>query len=525
MFSALTAGTVIRYCDNLGHMSDLPPTVRPPSPGQIREIAEKHYLDLSDKEAEQFRKVIEQTLEVQEWIDEMYPRRTERPHTTRDPGYKPRASEDSHNAFVTKCKVEGADDGPLSGYSIGLKDNIAVGGIELTCGSKLLEGYVPSEDATVVKRLLEAGGSVTAKLNMTEFGVSHLSATGAISNPRDERYHAGSSSAGPAATVVNGDVDIAIGTDGGGSIRVPAAWSGCVGHHPTYGLVPDDGVVGGTVGTLSTVGPLARTVRDCALAIDVIADTNRTNRSIPTEFTNPTDVLDDGVDDITIGVVEEGFTEADPSVAEATSDAVDVLAHEGATVTELSIPWHSDAWYVQVALMIEETAGRARTEYVGHGTKGEYDVQLADTLGRARRAQADDLPVRLKFSILMGQYLSDEYYGRYYAKAQNLRTEVAEAYDDALVDVDVLVMPTTPKPAKKITEDDTKIEQQSLKPVVYSNTKPFNATGHPATSVPCGWTPDELPIGLMLVGARFDDATPLRVAHAYQSISDHDFVA
>lgn len=506
-------------------MSDLPPTVRPPSPDRLREIAAKHYLELSDEEVEQFRGVIEQTLEVQEWLDEMHPRESRGKHTTRDPGYRPRASEDPLNAYVTKCDVEGAADGPLSGYSIGLKDNIGVRGVELTCGSKLLEGYVPSTDATVVERLLDAGGTITAKLNMTEFGVSHLSATGPISNPRDDAYHAGSSSAGPAAAVVNGDVDLALGTDGGGSIRVPAAWSGCVGHHPTYGLVPADGVVGGTTGTLSCVGPLARTVRDCALALDVIADDNRTSRTVPTEFTNPTDVLDEGVDDVTIGVVEEGFAEADPSVAEATREAVDTLADEGASVTELSIPWHSDAWYVQVALMIEETAGRARTEYVGHGTKGQYDVQLADAIGRARRAQADDLPARLKFSILMGQYLADEYYGRYYAKAQNLREEVTEAYDDALADVDVLAMPTTPTPANEITEADTRIEQQSLKPVVYSNTKPFNATGHPATSVPCGWTTNDLPIGLMLVGARFDDASSLRVAHAYQRASEHDFTA
>jgi len=504
-------------------MSGLPPSVRPPSPDQLREIAAKHYLELSDEEVAQFRSVIEQTLEVQEWLDEMHPRQPRASHTTRDPGYKPRASEDPGNAYVTKCDVEGATDGPLSGYSIGLKDNIAVRGVELTCGSKLLEGYVPSADATVVHRLLDAGGTITAKLNMTEFGVSHLSATGPISNPRDENYHAGSSSAGPAAAVVNGDVDIALGTDGGGSIRVPSAWSGCVGHHPTYGLVPSEGVVGGNAGTLSCVGPLARSVQDCALTLEVIADDHRTSRSVPTEFTNPTDALDEGVDDITIGVIEEGFVEADPSIEEATRDAIDSLSDEGASVNELSIPWHSDAWYVQVALMIEETAGRARTEYVGHGARGQYDVQLADTFGRARRAQADDLPARLKFSILMGQYLADEYYGRYYAKAQNLRSEVTEAYNDALADVDVLAMPTTPKPASEISETDARIEQQSLKPVIYSNTKPFNATGHPATSVPCSLTTNDLPVGLMLVGARFDDATPLRVAHAYQRATDYEF--
>lgn len=504
-------------------MSDLPPTVRPPSPDQLREIASEHYLELSDEEVNQFRGVIEQMLEVQEWLDKMHPRQPQTSHTTRDPGYRPRASENPDNAYVTKCDIEGSTGGPLSGYSIGLKDNIAVRGVELTCGSKLLEGYVPSADAPVVERLLDAGGTITAKLNMTEFGVSHLSATGPISNPRNENYHTGSSSAGPAAAVVNRDVDVALGTDGGGSIRVPAAWSGCVGHYPTAGLVPSEGVVGVDVGTLSCIGPLARTVRDCALTVEVIADDHCVNRRVPPNRTTSTDVLDEGVDDITIGVVEEGFAEADQSVAEATRDAIDTLEVEGASVTELSIPWHSDAWYVQVALMIEETAGRVRTEYVGHGTRGKYDVRLADTFGRARRTQADDFPARLKLSILMGQYLADEYYGRYYAKAQNLREEVTEAYDDALADVDVLAMPTSPKPANEITEADARIDQQSLKPVIYSNTKPFNATGHPATSVPCGWTTNDLPVGLMLVGARFDDATSLRVAHAYQDASRHEF--
>lgn len=494
-------------------MTGLPPTVRPPTPEQLRDVAEKHYMNLTDEEVEQFLGAIEQTLEVQEWLDEIPPSRKPRRYTTRDSGYKPRVEEDPLNAFVTKCDVAGASDGPLADYSIGLKDNIAVASIEMTCGSKLLEGYVPSTDAVVVERILDAGGTITAKLNMTEFGVSHLSATGAISNPRNDEYHAGSSSAGPAAAVVSGDVDVALGTDGGGSIRVPAAWSGCVGHHPTQGLVPATGVVGSDAGTLSCVGPLARTVRECATMLDVIAD-------IPTsgdEDDSFVEALNRGIEGLTIGLLTESFDDADEAVDQTTRDAIGRFEELGANVEEVSVPWHKNAWYVQVALMIEETAARVRDEYVGHFTRGRYDVQLADAFGNARRAQADDLPARLKFSILLGQYLADQYRGRYHAKAQNLRHEVAESYDEALEDVDVLAMPTTPKTAEPITDDDDRIEQQSLKPVIYSNTKPFNATGHPATSVPCGWSQDELPIGLMLVGRRFDDATPLRFAHAYQT--------
>lgn len=473
-------------------------------------------MTLTDEEVESFLGAIEQTLEVQEWLDSVAPVAPSRRYTDRDAGYKPRAEEDPLNAFVTRCRVAGAAEGPLAGYEVGLKDNIAVAGVELTAGSKLLEGYVPATDAVVVERLLDAGATITAKLNMTEFGVSHLSATGAIANPRNDEYHAGSSSAGPAAAVVSGDVDVALGTDGGGSIRVPAAWSGCVGHHPSYGLVPATGVVGSDAGTLSCVGPLARTAEDCALVLDAIADTP-TDADGGDGSSSYTDALREKVDGLAVGLVTEGFTEADESVDRAVREAIERFEELGAEVTEVSIPWHEDAWYVQVAVMIEETAARVRDEYVGHFTKGHYDVQLADAFGNARRAGADDLPSRLKFSILLGQYLADQYRGRYHAKAQNLRHEVTAAYDEALGEVDVLAMPTTPRTAERITDDDERIEQQSLKPVMYSNTKPFNATGHPATSVPCGWSPEDLPIGLMLVGRRFEDATPLRFAHAYQT--------
>jgi len=496
-------------------MAGLPPTVRPPTPDQLRAVAERHYMTLTDEEVESFLGAIERTLEVQEWLDGVEPSAPGLRYTDRDPGYRPRGDEDPHNAFVRKCEVRGAADGPLAGYDVGLKDNIAVAGVELTCGSKLLEGYVPSTDAAVVSRILEAGGTVAAKLNMTEFGVSHLSATGAISNPRNEEYHAGSSSAGPAAAVVTGDVDVALGTDGGGSIRVPAAWSGCVGHHPTYGLVPSSGVVGSGAGTLSCVGPLARTVEDCALLLDVIADPP--DGEDGDGLSGHLRALENGVEGLTVGLVEEGFDDADDSVDRITRDAIARFEELGVDVVETSVPWHEDAWYVQVALMIEETAARVGDEYVGHFTKGRYDVQLADAFGNARRAGADDLPSRLKFSVLMGGYLADRYRGRYHAKAQNLRHDVAAAYDEALADVDVLAMPTTPKTAERITDEDDRIEQQSLKPVMYSNTKPFNATGHPATSVPCGWSSNDLPVGLMLVGRRFEDATPLRLANAYQT--------
>lgn len=501
-------------------MSEIPPNVQPPTPDEIRAAAEKHHMDLSDAEVEDFVAAIADSLDGYERLDELTEPEPTIEYTDRDPGYKPDASEDSLNAFVRKCHVEGADSGPLEGYEIGLKDNVALAGIEMTVGSKLFDGYVPSTDATIVTRMLDAGATITGKLNMEDMafsGSGELSATGPVLNPRDDDYIAGGSSSGSIAAVVDGDVDVAIGGDQGGSIRIPAAWSGGVGHKPTHGLVPYTGIVG--LGySFDHTGPMARTVEDCALSLDVLAGKDPLDpRQGAVETDSYAAGLSDDASDLTIGVLSEGFgrEQSEPGVDETVHDALDDLAAAGATVTEVSVPMHLDGLAIWNAIATAETTATVRDEGIGKYGTGFYDTQFADTFGKARRAHADDYLSPLKLTLILGQYMSDEYRSHYYAKAKNLCRKLSTQYDKALADVDVLAMPTTPQTAHEAVSDLTRLEVLDRALNMLSNTAPFDVTGHPAVSVPAGES-DGLPVGLMLVGDQFDDKTVLQAAYAFE---------
>ena len=501
-------------------MSESPPNVRPPTPAEIRAYAERHHIDLSDEEVADFEAAIAETLAGYERLDELPDYRPRVEYTDRDPGYRPGADEDPLNAFVTKCEVRGADDGPLEGYEVGLKDNVNLAGVEMTLGSKLFEGYVPSTDATIVTRLLDAGATITGKLNMEDMafsGSGELSATGPVLNPVDPEHVAGGSSSGSAAAVGNGDVDVAIGGDQGGSIRIPAAWSGIVGHKPTHSLVPYTGIAG--LGrSFDHAGPMCSSVEDCARVLNAIAGKDELDPrqgAVPTD--DYVDALSDDPSDVTVGVVEEGFGHevSEPAVDETVGDALDAFEAAGATVTEVSVPMHVDGLAIWNAIALEETTATIEGECVGHYGKGFYDTQLADAFARARRTQANDYITTLKLTLVLGQYLADEYRGHYYAKAQNLSRKLAEEYDAALEDVDVLAMPTTPQTAHEVDETISRLEAIDRALNMLNNTAPFDVTGHPAISVPAG-TADGLPVGLMLIGERFDDATVLSSAHAYE---------
>lgn len=501
-------------------MSEIPPNVQSPTPKQIQEYAAQHHITLSDEEVEDFAAIIPETLTGYERIDELSDYRPKVKYTDRDLGYKPSPSEDPLNAFVTKCEVTGSNDGPLEDYAVGVKDNVNVAGVELTLGSKLFEGYVPSTDATIVTRLLNAGATITGKLNMEDMafsGSGELSVMGPVLNPYDSEYIAGGSSSGSAAAVGNGDVDVAIGGDQGGSIRIPASWSGIVGHKPTHSLVPYTGIAG--LGrSFDHTGPMCSTVADCARVLDVIAGKDGLDPrqgEVPTE--NYLDALSDDPSDVTVGVVEEGFGHevSEEKVDETVRAALNKFETAGANVIEVSIPMHRDGLAIWNAIAIEGTTATVNSECVGHYGNGFYDMQMADAFGRARRAHADDYLITLKLTLVIGQYLSDKYRGRYYAKAQNLSRNLAEKYDEILEDVDVLAMPTTPQTAHERSENLSRPEVIDRALNMLHNTSPFDVTGHPATSVPAG-TANRLPVGLMLIGKHFNDATALRSAHAFE---------
>ncbi|KYH25910.1 amidase [Halalkalicoccus paucihalophilus] len=498
-------------------MTDL----RPPTTDEIERYAATHHMDLSEREVEDLSAAIPAVLGAYERLDELSASEPDVEYPDRTAGEAPSTEEDPLNAFVRTCLVEGAESGPLAGYDVGLKDNVSVAGIETTFGSDVVSGFVPSIDATVVTRLLAAGASITGKLNMEDLafsGSGEMSAHGPVKNPYDPDHLAGGSSSGSAAAVVTGDVDVAIGGDQGGSIRIPAAWSGCVGHKPTYGLVPYTGILG--LGrSFDHTGPLARSVADCARVLEVIAGDDPLDPRQGAVTTQPyTELLDESTPEaLTVGVLEEGFghDESDPDVDETVRDALDTLAETGTAIEDVSIPMHLDGLAIWNGVANEETTATIAGEGIGHFGNGYYDTDLMAAFAEARRENADAFPPTIKLVATLGEYLTEEYHGRYYAKARNLSMDLAAAYDEVLEDVDVLAMPTTPQTAHERLEDPSDLQIIERAVNMLPNTAPFDVTGHPALSIPVGTT-DGLPVGLMLAGRRFDDATVLQAGHAVE---------
>lgn len=505
-------------------MTGLPPKLREPTVAEIKRYADRHNLSLSDEAARDYRDMIASktgVLEALDGFDAPSPRVT---HTDREQGERRDDSADPFNAFVRRCTVRGADEGILAGDDVAVKDNIAVANVELTAASKVLKGYIPEFDATVVEAVLDAGGTIVGKTNLDEFAVSgsgELSATGPIRNPRDDDYLAGGSSGGSAVAVVTGDADIALGTDQAGSLRTPASWCGCVGYKPTYGLVPYTGCLSGGP-TYDHVGPIARTVADCARAMDAMTvEDPLDHRQRAVEFDDYSAGLTGDPSDLTVGVLEEGFAVESmaPDVGATVEEALTAFETEGAELREVSVPWHSDGILVWLGIAWGESAALLRDNGVGYYMDGYYSLGYLTEFAKSRTARADDFAPTVKLKLLLGEFLREVYDGYYHAKAQNLRRDLRAAYDAALTDVDVLAMPTTPTTAFKYESDLTRteiVERAQGKDGRTTNTMPFDVTGHPALSVPCGTDDDGLPVGLMLVGNRFDDVTVLAAGHAFE---------
>lgn len=505
-------------------MSETPPSLETPTSEEIEALAARHHLSLSDEAIEDFEALIAEMIPFFERLDELPDSNPLRPAGSREPGRQPTEEEDPYNAFVTKCRIGGSNEGPLHGYDVGVKDNIAVAGVRMTCGTRPLTDYVPSGDATVVTRLLEAGATIVGKTNMEAMAFSssgELSATGPILNPVDPGHLAGGSSGGSAAAVAAGDVDVALGTDQAGSIRIPAAWCGVVGLKPTFGLIPYTGIVGQGY-TFDHVGPIASSVEDCAKTLDVIAGADELDpRPGPSTADGYMGALPGSVSELTIGVVEEGFEHpaSDGEVDRSVRDGLAELESDGAEIREISIPWHHDGPPIWIGVMTETIAAVVKSEGVGHFVRGHYDSEYARAFAAARRTRADEFPPTLKLSLVLGEYLTEHYRGRYHIKAQNSRRELAKAYDEALADVDVLALPTTPQTAFEAESGLTRREEIDRAFTQIENTAPFDMTGHPAITLPCGRA-DGLPVGLMLVGKRNDDAALLRASHGVESVLD-----
>lgn len=420
---------------------------------------------------------------------------------------------------VEMDKVPFEKRGPLFGLPIGVKDNIVTEGLETTCASKMLEGFMPIYDATVMKKLRNAGMITIGKLNMDEFAMGSSSETSYFKTPKNPwnfEHVAGGSSGGSAASVAAGEVPFSLGTDTGGSIRQPAGYCGVVGMKPTYGRVSRYGVVA-FASSLDQVGTITRNVYDNALLLETIAgvdpsDSTSANIPVPNYVAN----LNGDVKGLRIAVPKEFFVEGvDDAVRQSVLDALEVLKGLGATVEEVSLPhtkYALSAYYIISSS--EASSNLSRFDGIRYGFRAENVENLMDLYKETRSQGFGD---EVKLRIMLGTYsLSAGAYDAYYKKAQQVRTLIKEDYDKVFENYDVIIGPTTPTTAFKIGENvDDPL-------TMYANdilTIPVNLAGVPAISIPCGFD-NGLPIGLQIIGKHFDEETIYRTAYAFEQATD-----
>ena len=499
--------------------------VRVPSGAEIITLAADFGMTLSAADGESFAGLVKGLIPVYEAIDRMAePKPRVKYHRT--PGHRPEQSDNPLNAWYWQTEIKGAPEGKLKGRSVVLKDTTCLAGVPMMNGTAVLEGFVPDIDATVAERILDAGGTIVGKSaceNLCFSGGSHTNQIAPVHNPHKQGYSAGGSSSGSAALVAAGEVDMAMGGDQGGSIRIPASWCGVYGLKPTYGLVPCTGMFP-IEQTLDHAGPICGSSADVALLLSVISGKDPLD---PRQFDCETqDYLADikgGVKGLKVGVVREGFDrpESEKAVDSAVRAAAARLETIGATVTDISIPQHIDGVAIWTAIAAEG-ATDLMIKGNGGGTnwQGYYATNMIEAYARGWRSRPNDLPDTVKLVLFVGEYMQRSYHGRYYAKAQNLRRVLRQAYDDALSRYDILIMPTTPmKPQALPAADCSREDSLDRALEMINNTCPFDASGHPAMSVPCGMI-DGLPVGMMMIGRKFDEATVLRASQAFESIGD-----
>jgi len=498
--------------------------VKRPTLAQLHEVSRDLGMTLSDEDARSFLGLMEGSFAAYDAVDAMpdYVPPVKYPRT---PGYRPEGAENRYNAWYVKTTVKGAPSGKLAGKTVALKDNICLAGVPMMNGASTLRGYVPDIDATVVTRILDAGGTIVGKAHCEYFcfsGGSHTGAAGPVHNPHRMGHSAGGSSSGSAALVAAGEVDMALGGDQGGSIRIPSSFCGIYGMKPTHGLVPYTGIMPIEL-TLDHTGPMTRSVADNALLLEVIAgDDGLDPRQYAPRTAEYTAALRHDAGGLRIGVVTEGFGHAnsESEVDEQVRKGVDRFAKLGAKVTEMSVPMHAVGAAIWSPIALEgATELMMKGNGMGTNWRGLFVTSLLDAHSTWRH-RANELSDTLKVSMLLGHYFTKHYRGHFYAKAQNLSRKLREAYDAALADHDLLVMPTLPLKATPLPPADASRElyvQRAFEMI--ANTAPFDATGHPAMSLPCGLA-DGLPVGLMLIGRHHDEATIYRAAHAFEQSGD-----
>lgn len=405
--------------------------------------------------------------------------------------------------------------GLLAGIPIGIKDNICTTGIPTTCASRILENFVPPYESTVTQKLKDAGAVMVGKTNLDEFAMgssTENSGYQVTANPWDLSRVPGGSSGGSAAAVAASECVVALGSDTGGSIRQPASLCGIVGLKPTYGLVSRFGLVA-YASSLDQIGPLSRSVEDAAILLGAIAGyDNKDSTSINVSIPDYTQFLKKSLKGLKIGIIEETFGEGlDPIVEKTVNEAIAQLKSLGAKVQKISCPrfrYGLPAYYIIAPS--EASANLARYDAVKYGIRENAD-SLIDMYTKTR---AKGFGTEVKRRIMLGTYaLSAGYYDAYYLKAQKVRTLIKQDFDTAFEKVDVLVCPTTPTTAFKAGEKTSDPLSMYLSDLM---TIPVNLAGLPGMSIPCGFDPQGLPIGLQLIGNVLEEGKLFQVGYAYE---------
>ncbi len=424
-------------------------------------------------------------------------------------------------ARAADARRAAGEDDPLLGIPLAIKDVICVEGVPSTCGSRILEDFVPPYSATVIERLLARGAVILGKTNTDEFAMGSSTENSAFfttHNPWDLERVPGGSSGGSAAAVAARMAPGALGSDTGGSVRQPAALCGVVGLKPTYGRVSRYGLVA-FASSLDQIGPFGRTVADVAILLTAIAghdpcDSTSMNLPVP----DYADALkgDGGLSGVRLGVPKEYFIEGiQPEVETAVRSAIEVLRGLGAETVEVSLP-HTD-YALPVYYLIapaEASANLARYDGVRYGLR----VAGEDMFDNYRATRGAGFGAEVKRRIMLGTYaLSAGYYDAYYLKAQKVRTLIRADFDAAFEQVDAIVCPTSPTTAFRIGEKADDPLQMYLSDVF---TLSANLAGIPGISLPCGFDAGNLPIGLQILGPAFGEEAILRVAHAYQQVTE-----
>ena len=424
------------------------------------------------------------------------------------------------NAIASAEKVDakiaaGETIGLLEGIPIGIKDNLCTRGIPTTCGSRILEGFVPAYESTVTQKLQDAGAVMVGKTNLDEFAMgssTENSGYQVTANPWDLSRVPGGSSGGSAAAVAAEECVVALGSDTGGSIRQPASLCGVVGMKPTYGLVSRFGLVA-YASSLDQIGPFGRTVEDAAILLQAIAGYDaQDSTSLKIEIPDYTQALKPDLKGLKVGVITETFGEGlDEIVAERVREAIAQLKSLGATIQEISCPrfrYGLPTYYIIAPS--EASANLARYDAVKYGIREEAD-SLIDMYTKTR---AKGFGTEVKRRIMLGTYaLSAGYYDAYYLKAQKVRTLIKQDFDQAFEKVDVLVCPTAPTTAFKAGEKTSDPLSMYLSDLM---TIPVNLAGLPSMSIPCGFDKQNLPIGLQLIGNVLREDVLFRVGYAYE---------